>query len=309
MNNLYLLESDNYLLLDNKVREILDEKHLNINQLITYDLEECNITDAIIELDTYSLFNEIKVVYCKNAIFLTSAKSEINHNIDLFIKYLNNPSPNNILIISCNKTDSKKNIVKLLKEKAKCLKVEIDLISYIKERSNGYKISKDTINYLIDNTGQDIVRLTNELDKLMMLCDNKEITIKDIDLVVIKKIDNNIFDLIDAIISKNKKKSLSVYNNMVSYGEDIFKIFVFLANQIRLMYQVKVLRHLSNEEIANRLNVKNPKQIMAIKYKVDNYHESDLLNYLYELSIMDEKMKTGKCIDKIAFPIFIASLR
>lgn len=309
MNNLYFIETDKHELLDIKVNEILKENNLTRDNLITYDMEEVNISDAIIDLDTYSLFNERKVVLCKNAIFLSSGKTEINHNIELLEKYLNNPNPDNILIIGTNKSDGKKNIVKLIKDKCKIVEVTIDIVNYIKEYTKGYKIDDEVIRYLIINTTEDISHITNELDKLMALKDTtKEITKKDIDLIVIKKIDSNIFDLIDAIISKNKDKSLKIYNEMINYGEDIFKIFVSLSNQIRLIYQVKTLKDLSNEEIADKLKLKNVKQVAALRYKIDKYTSNELVNYLHKLSIMDEELKLGKSIDIIVFPTFIASL-
>ena len=309
MNNLYFIETDKFELLDIKVNEILKENDLSRDNLITYDMEEINIADAIIDLDTYSLFNERKVVLCKNATFLSSGKSEINHNIELLEKYLNNPNPNNILIIGTSKADGKKNIVKLIKEKCTIIEVTIDLVKYIKEYTKGYKIDDEVIRYLIINTSEDISHITNELDKLMALDDDvKEITKKDIDLIVIKKIDSNIFDLIDAIISKNKDKSLKIYNEMINYGEDIFKIFISLSNQIRLIYQVKTLKDLSNEEIADKLRLKNVKQVAALRYKIDKYTSSELASYLHKLSVMDEELKLGKSIDIIVFPTFIASL-
>lgn len=309
MNNLYFIETDKHELLDIKVNEILKENNLTRDNLIIYDMEEVNISDAIIDLDTYSLFNERKVVLCKNAIFLSSGKTEINHNIELLEKYLNNPNPDNILIIGTNKADGKKNIVKLIKDKCKIIEVTIDLVNYIKEYTKGYKIDDEVIRYLIINTTEDISHITNELDKLMALKDKeKEITKKDIDLIVIKKIDSNIFDLIDAIISKNKDKSLRIYNEMINYGEDIFKIFISLSNQIRLIYQVKQLKDLSNEEIADTLKLKNVKQVAALRYKIDKYTSNELVNYLHKLSIMDEELKLGKSIDIIVFPTFIASL-
>lgn len=309
MNNLYLIESDNYELIKLKINDIIKENNLSSDNLVTYDMEEVNILDAIMDLDTYDFFGNSKIVHAKNATFLGTVKGEIDHNIDVLTKYLNNPNPNNILIISCSKLDNKKNIVKLLKEKAKLVTIEEKLDKIIKEKIKGYKMDSDTINYLITSCASDYERIMNELDKLMSLkLNEKEITKDDIDLIVIKKIDANIFDLIDAIISKNKKKSLKIYEEMENYGEDIFKIFVSLSNQIRLIYQVKVLRNLSNDEIASNLNLKNPKQVMALRYKIDKYQESDLLDYLYKLAIMDEELKTGKCIDKIVFPTFIASL-
>ena len=309
MHNIYFLESDNQKIIDEKVEEILKELKVSHDDLIIYDLEEVPISNAIMDLDTYSFLGNQKVVFCKNATFLTTTKSEIEHDIEAFSKYLSNPNPNNVLIISSSKTNGKKNVVKLLRKEAYCVEMTFDIHEYIKKKCAGYKIKSDAIDYLCEVTCNDINRIDNELEKLLAYTmDTKEITKKDIDLIVIKKIDTNIFDLIDAIISKNKSKSLTIYNEMINYGEDIFRIFVALANQIRLIYQVKVLRDLSNDDIAEKLNLKNPKQVVALRYKIDKYREEDLINYLYRLSIMDEELKTGKSIDKIVFPIFIASL-
>ena len=309
MKNLYYIETEYIDILNSKVDSILKENNLTSDNLITYDMENNNITDAIIDLNTVSLFGDRKVVLCKNSIFLTSSKSEIEHNLEYLEKYLNNPNPDNILILSCNKSDGKKNIVKLVKNSCVIVNTEVNIVDYVKEKTKGYKIDKVTIDYLLSNTLNDINNLSNELDKLMSLKYNEKIITKeDIDLVVIRKIDNNIFELIDAIISKNKSKSLEIYENMINYGEDVFKIFVSLSNQIRLIYQVKVLKILTNDEIASILNLKNPKQVAAIRYKIDKYTSSELLDYLHKLSIMDEELKTGKCIDTVVFPVFISSL-
>ncbi len=304
MNNLYLIIGENDTVINLELKNILKD---NYDNLITYDMENINISNAIMDLDTYGFFNEKKYVYAKNAKFLSSEKMDINHDVDILKKYIENPNKDNVLIISCNKLDSKKNIVKLVKDKMMVIETEVDLNKYIKNYCKNTKISLDTIKYLIDNIGTDINRINNELDKLLMYSKN-EITKSDIDDVVIKKIDTNIFLLIDAIISKDKKKSLTIYHEMINYGEDIFKIMIALANQIRLIYSVKVLENFANDEITSILNLKNPKQVVALRYKIKNYSRKDLLNYLHRLSLLDEDLKLGKCIDEIAFPTFIMSL-
>ena len=308
MNNLYFIESDNNALISLKINEILKKSNKTFD-IINYDMEEVNVSDAIIDLDTYSLWQEKKIVHVKNANFLGTVKSEINHDIELLTKYLNNPNPNNILFISCIKADNKKNIVKLIKKVCNIIDISVDIKDYIKRECKDYKISMDTINYLIDIIGNDFSRIKNETNKLLELCYEKKVIEKnDIDLICIKNIDANIFELIDAIINKDKKKSLSIYENMINYGEETFKILIALANQIRLIYQVKVLSYLKDDEIIDILKLKNPKQVVALRYKINKYSEKDLLDYLYRLSILDEELKTGKAIDVISFPSFIASL-
>lgn len=309
MHNLYFIETNNHELLTMKVKEILARNHLSSENLITYDMEEVNISRAIIDLDTYNLFDNVKVVLCKNATFLTTSKGEIEHNTDLLEKYLNNPNENNILILSCDKCDGKKNIVKLVKQTCEVINTELNLEEFVKEKVKGYKMDKDIIRYFLENTLDDLSHINNEIDKLIELkSDEKEITKEDIDTITIKRIDCNIYELIDAIINKNKDKALKIYNEMINHGEDVFKIFVTLSNQIRLIYQVKTLKNLTNDEICNKLNLKNVKQVVALRYKIDKYTSSDLIDYLHRLSIMDEELKTGKSIDKIVFPVFIASL-
>lgn len=311
MNNLYFVETDNYELLTMKVNDILKENHLSNSNLITYDMETVNIKEAIMDLDTYNLFEGIKVVLCKNSTFLTTSKGEVEHDISSLEKYLNNPNLSNILILSCDKSDGKKNIVKLVKKVCKVIDTTLDINEYIKDKVKGYKMDRDVIQYFLENTLDDLSNINNELEKLLELkYDEKTITKEDIDLITIKRIDCSIYDLIDAIINKNKDKALRIYNEMINYGEEIFKIFVTLSNQIRLIYQVKTLKNLTNEEIYDKLRLNNIKQVSAIRYKIDRYQysNSDLINYLHKLSIMDEEIKTGKSIDKIIFPVFIASL-
>ena len=147
MNNLYLIIGENDTIINLKLKEILKD---NYNNLVTYDMEISNISDAIMDLDTYGFFNEKKYVYAKNAKFLSSEKTDINHDIDMLKKYLENPNQDNVLIISCNKLDSKKNIVKLVKDKMKIIETEIDLTKYINIVSKSASKTSDELKKSID---------------------------------------------------------------------------------------------------------------------------------------------------------------
>lgn len=309
MTNLYFIESDNHIILNKILEDIVKENKFNLDDVIKFDLSERNISEVITELDTYGLFSDRKIVFAYDAIFLSSDKSEIDHDIDAFTKYINNPKEDSVLVLACRKLDGKKNIVKLVKEKFKIVESNIDFNDYVKDKTKGYKFASSDISYFLSCMNEDIDRINNELDKLMMLKFNeKEITKNDIDLIVIKKIDDNIFNLIEAIIKKDKKRSLTIYNDIVNYGEEVFKIMISLANQIRLLLQVKILEKENDLDIANRLHLKNPKQLYFLRQKMSMYTKKELTDYLYKLAIMDEELKLGKAIDKIVFPVFIATL-
>lgn len=309
MNNLYFIETNNLMLLEKQVNKILKQNKFDESLLIKYDLSETSTLTLINELDTYSIFQDKKAVLGYDAVFLTTSKSEIEQNIKVLEDYINNPNKDNILILACSKLDGKKNICKLIKNKFNIIELEIDYKKYIKEELEEYKMDNSTIEYFLSLTGEDLQRIENELNKLKCLkIETKEITLKDVKEVVIPRNDDSIYDLMDALVKKDKQRSFKIYNDLINNKTEVIKILINLSYQFRLIYQVKVLEYMSDSEIGDILNIKNPKQIKAIRYKTRNFSEFELIDNLHKLSILDEKIKTSKGKGEIEFPMFIANL-
>ncbi len=81
-----------------------------------------------------------------------------------------------------------------------------------------------------------------------------------------------------------------------------------LANKKRLLLQVKIQEKENDNDIAEKLHLKNPKQLYFLRREMSMYSKKELADYLEKLAIMDEELKLGKSIDKIVFPVFIATL-
>lgn len=308
---IYLIESDNLIVINKKIDDILSKYKLSKENIIKYDLLETPIGVLINELNTYNLLVDRKVVVGENAVFLTSSKVKgVEHNIDVLESYINNLNPDNILILVCNKVDNKKKIVKLLKDKGDYINGEVDITSIIKSHLDGYKMDIKTINYLIDYCGGDDCKILNELEKLKSYkLDNKEITIRDIDLVVSKSFDDNVFDFINAIVSKNRVKAYDIYNELLYKGEEVTKLVIMVADQIRLIYNCKVLLSdgYRKDDIASYLGVHPYKIKLAINSSY-SYSENDLLKLLDKLYKIDLSIKTGKTSNNILFEMFILDL-
>lgn len=311
MDSIYLISSPDDYIINDKLNKILKKE--DKSEIIYYDLEEVSIDKVIEELDTYNFFNNRKVVVCKNSYFLSSEKnkSNVEHNVELLEKYINNPNTDNLLILTCNSLDGKKKIVKLLKEKAKVeILEEINIINEINKNKDDYKIDNQTINYLVDYLNHDNYRIINELNKLKLFkYDEKEITIKDIDCFVTKNIDDNIFLLGDYIINKDKKNALEIYNDLILKNEDPINIMMMVASKFRLLYQVKVLSKsiYSPDEIAKILG-SHPYPVKLAKKVIYKYSEEELLNILYKLACLDYDIKSGNSYNNIGFELLILSL-
>lgn len=309
--NTYIIESTDYVVVNARIDDIIKKHKLTNDMIIKYDLLETPISVAIEDLDTYNFLSTNKVVVCDNAYFLTATKprNAISHNEEDLEKYLKNPSQDNILIMICDKIDTRKKLGKLIDKKC-ILGGEVVIDELIKERLNDYKMDFKTIKYLIGYCDNDNERILNELEKLKCYkLDEKEITTQDINDVVMKLSGDNIFDLIDAIITKNKNKAYSITQELIAKGEDISKIIIMTADQFRLMYQVKefLKEGYNQESIASKLKI-HPYRVKLAIEKGYNYSTKTLLTNLDYFFNLDYMIKSGNNNPKLIFELFLANL-
>ena len=309
--NTYIIESSDYVVINAKIDDILKKNYLTSDMIIKYDLIETPISTAIEDLDTYNFLSSNKVVVCDNAYFLTSnrPKGAVVHNEELLEKYLKNPSSENILIMICDKIDTRKKLVKLV-DKNNILGGEIVIDDLIKSHLDDYKMDYKTIKYLIDYCVNDNERILNELEKLKCYkLDDKTITMEDINNIVIKLTGDNIFSLIDSIVLKNRSKAYLITQELLDKGEDINKIIVMVSDQFRLMYQVKLLlkEGYNKDTIATKLKV-HPYRVKLAMEKGYNYSSKVLLTNLDYFFNLDYMIKTGNNNPKLVFELFLANL-
>ena len=304
MDKLYLIEGENDILVNKEINNIIGK--LKDIDIIKINSLEKKIDDVIETLDTYDMFKRLKVVILYNPTFYMNVIEDFN--MDKYLKYLNNPS-DNILIIVANKINSRLKVVKDTIKFFNYIKVnEININTYIKENLDNFKMDNVTITYFINRIGKDYNELLNELNKLKAFKYlEKVITKSDIDLICKKNFDNTIFDLIDAIIKRDKSKLIDLYNYFTQNGTETFQILVLLANQIRLIYNVKVLGDLSDSKIASILDVKEYPVKLA-RGKGINYQKNELLKILYNLGRIDEDIKSGKQMPNISLISYILEI-
>ncbi len=312
MKTIYVIQSNDYISIKENINNILKDNNVSNDCLIKYDLSNTLIEDVIEDLDTYNFLVEKKVIVCDNAWFLTGSKTRgmIEQNVDSFTKYLNNPSGENILILICDKLDERKSIVKLLKEKASLIDNEISINKIIKSRLEDFKMEDYVIKYFIEYCGNDNEKILNELEKLKCYkYSDKIITYDDIDSIVLKTFNDNVFSLIDAIMNKNKKKAIKLYEDLLNNGEDINKILSLLADQFRMIYNGKILLKEYNNnyrEVASILDI-HPYRFQKSIESSYNYSLKDVLKYLEMIDDIEIDIKTGKSTI-VAFEMFIYSL-
>jgi DNA polymerase III subunit delta len=303
----YLFFGLEYSMIKKEINDIKNKYNIDDINVSYYDLNKDTFKSIIDDAYTLSLFSDKKMIICDNSNIFTSSNNEIEQDSDLVLSYLNNSNENTILIFIVNneKLDERKKVTKAIKNKKEFNKMNTD--SLIKDKLKDYKISNEAISLFKERVGTNTGIISNELDKLMMYkYDEKEITEKDIKDATIINYELDIFKLIEYIVNKDKEKAIILYREMLKINEEPIKIIITLANQFRLIYQVKTYskQNYSESEIASLLKV-HPYRVKLAKEKSRSYKEDDLINYLHNLSIMDNNIKSGLTNKEIALELFI----
>lgn len=316
MNNYLIFGLENYLI-DKKIQELKEKCKIEEDNTIKFNLSDVNVSAAILEASTVSMFQNSKFIICDDCKFLTGEdKKNIEHDIDSLIKYLSNPFDDVylIFIVRNEKLDERKKIVKEMKKMCnlvECKKIENnDLNNTLKNyiTSKGYKISSNGISLLIKKVGLDLSLLISEIDKLLLYKDdNKNITIEDINDVVIENIENNIFALTNAIMNKDRDKIFNIYNDLIKSGEDPSKLLVMLANQFRLLLQVKLMA--SNGYKDNEMVSILKEHPYRIKLSKENtYSKKILIDKIKKLAELDYNIKSGVIDRYLGFELFLLNI-
>jgi len=311
MNN-YLLESLDSLSLQKEREKIIHSEGFDSATISLYDMEESILDNALEDLDTYSFLSEKKVIIIHKIEVLKQDdnKSQIDH----LLKYLDNPNPNNLLIIDANKLNNTYKLTKELKKKCKYQLVQYDDKSFIKSQLSGYSIDTKAINLLCDYCLGDFSKITNECAKLREYkYDEKKITNKDIEDLVERKLGDSrdlTFAFTKSLAERNKKDALIKFRELLDYNLEPISLIGLLASQIRIIYQVKIFskEHYSDKEIQDMLEEKTTYRIKKTRELIHYYTEKELLQLMQQLHDMDFKLKTSDVDGIHLIEMFILNL-
>lgn len=308
MKHNYLLESEDSYLVSLKQAELIDKCNFKDVPIHSYDMEEVSLSKALEDLDTYGLFSYKKVIVISNIEAITTEGNE--KDIEHFFKYFKASLDTILVIVTAKKLNNTRKITKELKKNLEYISLTTNAEDFAKKELQAYTLENGVVRALVSYTLEDIGRLHQECEKLKLYrIDTKKISLSDVDELVVKKLGDSrdlTFEFVRTLASKNKKKSLSKYQELLSYATEPLSLIGLLASQFLIMYQVKILekRRLSNNEIASMLGEK-PYRIQKTRELTTYYSDQELRTILRRLADMDLKIKTTDVDGNFLIELFI----
>lgn len=295
----------------------IDKSYEDINYAEFEKLE--SLKDFFEFANTFPFMSEKKICVIKEAVFFTSGGSLDKKEEEKLLKYIDdNEDCITVFLIKDGKPDSRKKIVKKLKEKKAVFEFsrlnEGDLTRYISDefKKNGYKISMSDANYMANNTGYleyesrvSLYHVNNEINKIMSHNnDNKNITSSDLELLMVKSLENSIFKLVDYLCENNKKKSFEILDEMLLNNTPEPYIIHMITRQYRMLYQYVILQKkgYSYNDIINKMKIKNFAAAKLAKQS-KNLKRSTIEYYMKRFLEIDRKIKLGEIDSRIGLEL------
>ena len=185
------------------------------------------------------------------------------------------------------------------------------LIGWIKKEvtdRNG-NIDNNAAQFIANNLGTDMWHIHSLLDQLIAYKNGDQIISSDVEIFLEKKVDDNIFNLVDAIVGKQPKKVFAMIEKQYNSGKDPLYIFAMILRQFRIMLELKDLeaRNIAPGSVAKDMGL-HPFVVKKTTPLVAKYSQAELKNIYQKLLDIDMKTKTGKADPRAMVDIFVGEL-
>ncbi len=290
---IYVFLGNEINIIKKKIDSLIDE--LKIDNVIKYDYDSVHIDDILNEVNYVDLFNEKKLLIVSNFTF-KKMKDKEEKALSNYINHMND----NVIILKCidEKLDNKKELIKLVNDKCKVIELKkMDyktLHEYVTKifSDNNKRITYNQIKNILSLCENDTDSVLNEVNKLLLYkMDSDTITDEDIENVISKNSEKEMFKLNDAVMAHNIPNMLESTKTLVSSGVDEVVIIDYLSKQFRTLYQIKVMsKDTGIQTITSRLSL-NPFVTKKMLDVVGKFSEEKLLNIIYKLSDADISIK------------------
>lgn len=321
----YLFTGDEeYLIIDvvEKLKKEYIEDSFEALNYVTIGGKEKGFDNILNACETLPFMAEKKLVVVKDIVEILDGDE---HNIDEKLSSYIGKLDDYLFLILMDKSNKIKKSTKLYKairkidgivEFNKLKGRDLNLWIEYKLRENNKEISNTDLSYFIQKSTyseygstKTLYNLENEILKLANYTLEGSVSRDDIDQILTKTLDTNIFNLLASINKKDSDSALKIFNEMYISNEPIQKIFFMITRQLRLMLGYKLYREkgYTENEIGDKLQIKSY-ECSKIASQSRGYTIEELENSLEYVLEIDVRQKTSSYDEKLGLEMLIISL-
>lgn len=275
-----------------------------------YSGKDINANEVVDLAGTMPFFAERRVIIVENSGWFKSG----NEQITALVKAL--PDTTCMIFVE-EEVDKRSKLFKAVSANGYAALCEMQDEAMLKKwvmgllKKENKQITSDALNLLLDKTGTNMENIRREVEKLVCYKYYEEgITAADVEELCIVQIQNQIFDMVEAVAQKKQKQALNLYYNLLALKEAPMKILALIARQFNMLLQVKEMKSkgYQESEIARQTGL-NP-YFLKKKYipQAAQFKLPQLEAALRTCVEAEENVKTGRMPDVLSVELIIVSL-
>lgn len=303
----YIIASDDKEAAQNKIEEIKNSLNLDFD-FSNYDLEDDGIYSIIDEVSTVSLFDNPKFVVIKSASRITDISDKALNEL---VKAMNDRESENVIIFlfydAFNYNNESLQRIKKYSSMINIRLKDIPIDEYIANnlKEDGFTIDNQALQLLLSYQ-EDLSSLKQILSLLKCYKnDDKLIKENDIKLMVAPPLDDNVYELVEAVLDNDKKRMFKSFKDLKLQSMQASYLVSMLINKFQELYNVSIL-------IKAKMNSNDISAIFGVSsgrayYLVKNAKATNLDSIRRNLDLLNEleyKIKSGKIDQNLGLELY-----
>ncbi len=284
-----------------KMGEVMEEhkkKHKSGLNLRYLEGKNVSFDDLRNEMLGASMFKEKKLIVLLDAFSNSKLKEDLIEKGEVFAD-----SDNVLLLFERQDVPKKEKLLSFIEKHGKLQEfsfLEGKLLKdWIREEFKRLNATADegAIEMLADFVGGDLWQISNEVAKLANY-NPRGVTGKDVKLLVRPKSETNVFDTMDAIALKDKKRAFDLLKSHMEKGDSAIYLLSMIASQIRNIISVKGGGKIAMHPYVMRKSMQQAK----------NFSLEDLKRIYARIVELDSDIKVGRVDQGIALDVLISEI-
>lgn len=298
LRNLACRTIADFVLKDAQLREF-NETEFSLNS-------SDQLPQALAAADQLPMMAERRVVLVNDVrITATGTKDSLKEEYEeVLAKYLENPSPSSVVIFLADDFDKRRKVAKILSDKAVAVEFkQLDDEEALhwargKIKELGFEHEEGAVRLLVGLAGDDLRRLANEIEKVATASlPDKLITAEKVESLVANSRELSNFELMDYLMSKNKRKALEILEKILDDGAEPLMLLGLIANNFRRMLLAKEMMEngVDRSEVSRTLKLPYRKQeeFLASARRTDMGTIARIMGRLAETDLAIKTSKGG----------------
>jgi DNA polymerase-3 subunit delta len=175
---------------------------------------------------------------------------------------------------------------------------------------NNVDIKDDALNTLIDFVKKDSVRMEQEVNKLISYVGpGNKVRDEDVKDLVVPNADEAVFLLVRAVVNKDKKQVMKIYNSLSLNTQDVMGVISMISSTfVDLLSTAKLLAEgYKQGEIASLFKISNGRAYYLVN-DAKTFKVSTLEEYVVKLSKLDYQIKSGQIDKNLGMELLLLSM-